>query len=78
MSQQEIFISYAWGGESETIANQLDQALQEKGITIVRDRRDLGYKGRIKAFMEQIGRGRCVIVVISEIYLKSRNCMFEL
>ena len=75
---REIFISYAWGGESEQIVNQLDQALQAKGITIVRDKRDLGFKGRIKEFMERIGRGKAVIVVISEKYLKSENCMFEL
>ncbi|MCK4766466.1 MAG: leucine-rich repeat domain-containing protein [Candidatus Aminicenantes bacterium] len=75
---KEIFISYAWGGESEEIANRLDIAFKEKGITITRDKRDLGFKGRIKEFMEQIGRGKCVIVVISNKYLESMNCMFEL
>jgi hypothetical protein len=76
--EKQIFISYAWGGESEKIVNQLDVAFQAKGITIVQDKRNLGYKGRIKAFMEQIGRGKAVIVVVSEKYLKSENCMFEL
>jgi hypothetical protein len=28
--------------------------------------------------MERIGRGKCVIAVISDKYLKSPNCMFEL
>ncbi|HIK06230.1 MAG TPA: leucine-rich repeat domain-containing protein [Trichormus sp. M33_DOE_039] len=76
--EKEIFISYAWGGESETYANRLDEVLQAKGITIIRDKRDLGYKGLIKAFMKKIGRGKCVIAVISDKYLKSPNCMFEL
>jgi internalin A len=76
--EKEIFISYAWGGESEEYVNNLDRTLQEKGITIIRDKRDLGYKGLIKAFMERIGRGKCVIAVISDKYLKSPNCMFEL
>jgi hypothetical protein len=75
---QEIFISYAWGGENEEYVNNLDRTLQEKGITIIRDKRDLGYKGLIKDFMERIGRGKCVIAVISDKYLKSPNCMFEL
>ncbi len=44
----------------------------------MRDKRDLGFKGRIKEFMETIGRGKAVILVISEKYLKSKNCMFEL
>ena len=76
--EKEIFISYAWGGESEMFVDHLEQTLQAKGIKIVRDKRDLGYKGLIKAFMERIGRGKCVIAVISDKYLKSPNCMFEL
>jgi hypothetical protein len=76
--EKEVFISYAWGGESEEMVNKLDAAFQARGVTIIRDKRDLGYKGRIKAFMKRIGRGKCVIVVVSEKYLKSENCMFEL
>jgi internalin A len=77
-SGQQIFISYAWGGEREKIVDQIDQALQQRGLKITRDKRDLGYKGSIKEFMERIGRGNCVIVVVSDKYLRSANCMFEL
>ncbi len=76
--EQAVFISYAWGGEREEVVNQIDQALQTRGIKIIRDKRDLGYKGSISEFMERIGRGNCIIVVISDKYLKSPNCMFEL
>jgi len=76
--EQSVFISYAWGGESEEIVNQIDGALQQRGLKIIRDKRDLGYKGSISAFMERIGQGNCVIVVISDKYLRSPNCMFEL
>jgi internalin A len=76
--EQAVFISYAWGGESEEIVNQIDGALQQRGLKIIRDKRDLGYKGSISAFMERIGQGNCVIVVISDKYLRSPNCMFEL
>ncbi|MBW4521928.1 MAG: leucine-rich repeat domain-containing protein [Scytolyngbya sp. HA4215-MV1] len=78
LATKEIFISYAWKTESEDIANQIDRAFQAKGITIVRDKRDLGFKGLIKEFMQEIGRGKCVIAVIDDKYLKSPNCMFEL
>src|SRR5215207_185041 len=80
MSEYEhsVFISYAWGAEREEIVNQIDKALQTRGIKIVRDKRDLGYKGSISEFMERIGQGNCVIVVISDKYLRSSNCMFEL
>ncbi|MDD2815739.1 MAG: toll/interleukin-1 receptor domain-containing protein [Thiotrichaceae bacterium] len=76
--QDEIFISYKWRGESERIVNELDKHLMEKGLTVIRDKRDLGFKGKIKEFMQRIGRGRYVVVVISDKYLKSDNCMFEL
>ncbi len=76
--EKQIFISYAWGGESEEIADRVDKAFQERGITIVRDKRDAGFKANIKEFMERIGQGKCVITIISEKYLKSPNCMFEL
>lgn len=76
--EQTILISYAWGGEREEIVNQIDEALQKRGVKITRDKRDLGYKGSIKEFMERIGQGNCVIVVISDKYLRSPNCMFEL
>ncbi|MDM8547367.1 toll/interleukin-1 receptor domain-containing protein [Candidatus Venteria ishoeyi] len=74
----EIFISYAWGGDNEAIVNQLDASLKERGITIIRDKRDLGYRGGIADFMRRIGRGHYVLVIISDKYLKSQNCMFEL
>ena len=75
---KEIYLSYAWGGESEKFVNDLDQAIQNKGITLIRDKRNLGYKGSIKGFMERIGQGKGIVVVISDEYLKSKNCMSEL
>ena len=76
--EQAVFISYAWGGEREDLVNEIDGTLQRRGIRIVRDKRALGYRGSIKEFMERIGRGSCIIVVISDKYLRSPNCMFEL
>jgi len=76
--EQTVFISYAWGGESERTVDQIDFALDKHGIKIIRDKRDLGYKGSISNFMERIGYGDCIILVISDEYLRSSNCMFEL
>ncbi|GGW37092.1 toll/interleukin-1 receptor domain-containing protein [Arenibacter certesii] len=73
-----IYISYAWGSESEAIAEAVEKEFQKRGLRIIRDKNDLGYKGRIKDFMEQIGRGKYVILIISNKYLRSENCMFEL
>ena len=79
--EQAVFISYAWGEDSEereAIVNQLEQSLQKRGLNIERDKRVLGYKGSIRQFMTRIGEGGCVILVISDKYLRSKNCMFEL
>lgn len=75
---QGIFISYAWGGESEEIAEQVEKALSEAGISAIRDKREIGYKDRIKQFMRRLGQGRAVILILSNRYFESENCMFEL
>jgi hypothetical protein len=75
---QEILVSYAWGGESESTVDEVDQAFATRGLKIVRDKKDLSYKGSIEAFEQRIGRGKAVIVVISDKYLRSKHCMSEL
>lgn len=77
-TSKSIFISYAWGGESENVANEIDDKITALGLNFIRDKRDLGFKGLIKEFMEQIGSGQFVVLIISDKYLKSPNCMFEL
>lgn len=74
----QVFISYAWGGESEMVVDKIYTSLTAKGVNIIRDKINLGYKGNIKSFMENIGKGQYVIIVISDKYLKSENCMFEM
>lgn len=78
MAQHQVFISYAWGGESELVANEIEAELTTNGIRLVRDKTDLGFKGLIREFMEEIGQGNLVVLIISDKYLKSKNCMFEL
>lgn len=77
-NQAEIYISYAWGGASEVIVDQLYNSFIEKKYRVIRDKVDLGFKGSITAFMDQIGAGKAVVVVISDKYLRSENCMYEL
>ncbi len=74
----EIFISYAWGGKSEDLADQVFALLTEKHYKVIRDKIHLGYKGNIKDFMQRIGRGKAILVIISDKYLRSPNCMYEI
>ena len=78
MSSKQVFISYAWGGLSEEVANELESLFTQQQIGLTRDKTDLGFKGLIKEFMQEIGQGNLVILIISDKYLKSKNCMFEL
>lgn len=73
-----VFVSYAWGGESERTVDEVEKAFSESGINIVRDKKDLGYKGSIEAFEQRIAQGQCIILVISDKYLRSEHCMYEL
>jgi TIR domain len=77
-SNEEIFISYGWGGDSEKIADTIYATFHEKKFKIIRDKIDLSYKGNIKDFMQKIGEGSYIIVIIGDKYLKSENCMFEM
>jgi len=73
-----VFVSYAWGGESERTVDELEQVFVEHDIHIVRDKKDLNYKGSIKEFEQRIGQGQCIILVINDKYLRSEHCMYEL
>lgn len=75
----KVFISYAWGGGSERIAQDVEKALTKKGLEVVRDKSGgLNYKEPIREFMQEIGKGNFVIVIMSDKYLRSENCMFEM
>lgn len=84
VTDEEIFLSYAWGDPSETgesreaIVDRLYETLSLRRLRVVRDKRDNGYRKIISDFMRRIGQGRLVVVVISDKYLRSPYCMYEL
>ncbi len=73
-----IFISHAWGGISDEILAQLVKRLEAEDITFILDKRDLSYRQSIHDFMVQLGEADMVIIILSNKYLKSEYCMFEL
>lgn len=74
-SDMEIFLSYSW--HNSNIADCLDILFKTKNITLKRDVRDVEYKQSIKEFMKKVRTSDYCLVVISENYLKSINCMYE-
>lgn len=70
-----IFLSYSWADDE--LANSIDEIFMHNGITLIRDRRELRYKSSIKEFMKQIRREDFALIIISDNYLKSASCMYE-
>ncbi|MFD0519033.1 toll/interleukin-1 receptor domain-containing protein [Paractinoplanes durhamensis] len=75
---REVYVSYARNPESSAVVDEIRPALEAHGVRLVQDGRDVPYKKDIREFMRSPGRGRAVVLVISEGYLRSESCMFEL
>ena len=81
---EEWYVSYAWGDatgegrEREAVVDRLCDEATHRGIRIQRDKTSLGMGDSITAFMKRIGGGKRVFVVLSDKYLRSPFCMFEL
>jgi internalin A len=79
-----IFFSYASGDESKTPENQekiveeLYDSLSSEDYKLKRDKTDLEFGESITDFMKEIGQGKLILVFISEKYLRSEFCMYEL
>ena len=76
--QPTVYISYKWKGESMDAADNLCDLFKRKQIYYRRDKEDCRYGDSITAFMDGIREGACVVVMFSEAYLKSFNCVYEL
>ena len=70
-----IFLSYSW--KNVLVADEIDNDFKSIGITFRRDVRDAPYRTSIKEFMQQVGKTDFVLMIISDEYLRSENCMHE-
>lgn len=77
MSPNDIFISYAWKGASEALVDRLCAELEAHGHTVRRDKSTMTYRDSIRSFMDRIGRGKFIIAVVNDKYMKSEYCMYE-
>ncbi|MFZ1426911.1 MAG: leucine-rich repeat domain-containing protein, partial [Geminicoccaceae bacterium] len=82
--EAEWYVSYAWGDaspdgrEREAVVDRLCEEAKARGIRILRDKEQLGLGDSIMKFMGRLGEGKRVFVFLSEKYLRSPYCMFEL
>lgn len=79
-----IYISYA-SGDKKTESGQkrkelvtlITKKLKENDCNVLIDTESIRYKGSLSKFMKRIGQGEYVVLIISDKYLRSEYCMFE-
>jgi len=72
----EVFLSYCWADEK--IADEVyDNLIGCTQIRLHRDKLNIGQWESIKEYMQSITQMDYTILLISEAYLKSSNCMYE-
>lgn len=70
------FISYSW--KTKDIADKIANDLAIVGVKIVKDNLSVKEFDNLKVFMDNINKSDYTIVLLSDEYLKSRNCMYEI
>lgn len=79
-----VYISYAWGDSTPEgqrrgqLVADLCAALKAAGIAVLIDHEQVKPGDRISSFMDAIGRGDVIVVILSDKYLKSEYCVYEL
>lgn len=73
----EIFLSYSWSKKTKEKADIIDSDFAQIGLRIIRDIREINYKDNLNVFMSRIRETDYAILMISDEYLRSKNCMFE-
>ncbi|MBL8393351.1 MAG: toll/interleukin-1 receptor domain-containing protein [Candidatus Accumulibacter sp.] len=74
-----VYVSYAWKEEEQNrLVDKLGEACAARKIELRRDRNEIHYGDSIRQFMNEIGASRHVVLVLSDAYLKSAYCMYEL
>ena len=82
--ERQACVSYAWKEERASDATRAGKVeefcakLTGVGVTIIRDNTHIGLGDRLSTFMRRIGHSDRVYVFLSDAYLKSPNCLYEL
>ena len=82
--EPQVFVSYAWGDETAVgkerakIVDNLCAALAQQGVKVRRDHDEIRPGDLISEFMDRLVEGDFILAVISDKYLRSEYCMYEL
>jgi tetratricopeptide (TPR) repeat protein len=72
----KIFLSYSWADSQH--ADSIENFFSSIGISVIRDINDLKYRQHLRSFMTVIRDCDYSIIIVSDDYLKSPNCLYEL
>lgn len=79
---RRCYVSYAWADEDDPTREEKVDALcddaKKRGVEILRDKTTLADGDLISEFMQRLGEGDLVYIFLSDKYLHSPFCMFEL
>jgi hypothetical protein len=75
IKKPKIFLSYSH--KNKEIADRVDKFFISKNIRLTKDVRDAPAYSSLKKFMDTIRDHYYIILLISDGYLKSTNCMYE-
>ena len=70
-----VFLSYCW--VNNEAAKRIYTDLSQIGIKVIKDNHRLEYKDDLQKFMQGIRNADFAVLLISEDYLRSVNCMYE-
>jgi internalin A len=77
-------VSYAWGDDTVEGKARQDRVdalcleARDRGLRILRDTTDAGLGDSLTEFMAKLAEGRRVFIILSDKYLRSPNCTYEL
>lgn len=85
--ETNIYFSYALETDKERIGTKKDREVEvdklytvlvNEGFSVKRDKMNLGFGGLISQFIEKLGRADLIVVFLTDKYLRSVYCMWEL
>ena len=78
----KVAVSYSWKeereGQNANAVNDFCIQLRAGGIGVLHDVDHMEYGESISRFMQSLGASDCLCVFLSDNYLRSQNCMYEL
>lgn len=70
-----LFISYSW--QTKALADRIANDLEVIGIIVIKDNKELDYTDNIPDFMRRIRSSDYALLLISDHFIKSKNCLYE-